>query len=202
MHGQSNFNRLAHRSNAALRHYHPDADAHVSAIEAGHLARLDREMENSDEKPDPCRFRRPEFVSCCCATRERCGLPQWQHGRRRLAGHTDAALRRLLRGSVYRSTGRQRSNPQLRRMHEGRVIPGLHAVPRSGDVCCLTSHCFRKWDFSEVWISETANRGPSIRPCPSGADDRVVNHQDNDRADHRYDDAVDVKPCDWCCSDK
>jgi hypothetical protein len=47
------------------------AYTHLAVIEAGHLARL--EMENSDEKPVPCRFRRlePERSRCSRCQRRR-----------------------------------------------------------------------------------------------------------------------------------
>jgi hypothetical protein len=74
------------------------------SIKAGHLVRL--EMENSDEKPDPCRVRRPEPERRCCS----CRLCS-QHGRRGLAGHADAALRRGLKRGACRSTAAERSSP-------------------------------------------------------------------------------------------
>jgi hypothetical protein len=49
------------------------AYTHLDIIKAGHLARL--EMENSDEKLVPCRFRRPEPERSRCPRRERRSFP-------------------------------------------------------------------------------------------------------------------------------
>jgi hypothetical protein len=50
-------------------------------------------MENSNEEPDPCRFRCPEPVGRRCAARQRRGLPQWQQRCRRLGRHSVRADR-------------------------------------------------------------------------------------------------------------
>jgi hypothetical protein len=94
------------------------------SIKAGHLVRL--EMENSDEKPNPCRLCRSEPER----RRRSCRLCS-QHGRRGLAGHADAAVRRILRGAPCRSTAGRAVEPRLPQTNCMKA--GGHSRP----FCCL-----------------------------------------------------------------
>jgi hypothetical protein len=72
-HGLSVFMQISHGWMLHCGILIAPAYAHLCFIEAGHLARP--KMENSDEKPDPCRFRRPELERRRCPRCQRRRFP-------------------------------------------------------------------------------------------------------------------------------